>query len=849
MAGRLVEWIGQKKRLRYALLALFILCVLPFAALAYGQVAPTLPPPSDDARTLSGMWEYRLGDSPHRQGRTPDWITDTKLPWQRVGSPGNVDLRSGQVAWFRATIPTGNWEAPSLLVVSSRLLFEVYLGSRYIFSNAVGDQGVRGVAGNNWEVVPLPGAVGGQTLYFRVRAVGMGSEFSNVNIGARVRHLSTVMGASLPRFAIATMLVVLGLIALGVGFIRGASRAIVPLGVTALLSAIYIVTGAPVRLQLIRSGAMWDFFEVGALLFVPVGFYAFLARSTADRAQTYFRRAWQAHLGLGLICLILGGTGLMPMRYVLPIFDVAIILNAVGTGYFLTLMSMGRLPSSRFVVLGSAVLLFGMLGDIFLGSLPELYLLAVPQIGHVALMVCVLVFSYSLLIEALSKTEQIGLEKQKFELAYGAVLDMTGSHSILRSASSAAEVLVRVMRVDRVCTVRLFVKNEVIADDDSAFQSATMVSQGRLVENPALTPIKQKHEAQADSMLSRNRVFVANGSLLVVPVMVNEKKWGFLTFDHYEGTEPFSGDLEYIQLVGRGLTQSVQGVRYIEETWKRAQEVSERELTESLQKLLLPRVIELPNAQAVSNYSAAESTGGDWFGYYLHEKTKCVDFFIGDVTGHGVQSALLAGVASGAVYSHEFTMSQDKFLCELVASERILRLARAVNRAVFEAGHEKLFMSMLFVSINLETGEGWYMNCGHHGFYWIQNQANKTTGMVPTPGNALGYSLTQQLNVEKFKLEQGDLLFLYSAGLTGNEGPEQKKLGVRKLKMLLEKSRDPVELQSFVIDAAKQVWQNEPVSDDVTTVVFKWLGTGRLSENTMAQTIFTESSTPQGESA
>ena len=76
--------------------------------------------------------------------------------------------------------------------------------------------------------------------------------------------------------------------------------------------------------------------------------------------------------------------------------------------------------------------------------------------------------------------------------------------------------------------------------------------------------------------------------------------------------------------------------------------ISKLEAAKTVQEAILVPPTDVPHVKTFYGYEAAEKTGGDWFGNYFHEKENLLFSLIGDVTGHGVSSALLTAAAAGA---------------------------------------------------------------------------------------------------------------------------------------------------------------------------------------------------------
>src|SRR5260370_31459160 len=102
----------------------------------------------------------------------------------------------------------------------------------------------------------------------------------------------------------------------------------------------------------------------------------------------------------------------------------------------------------------------------------------------------------------------------------------------------------------------------------------------------------------------------------------------------------------------------------------------------------------------VTDYRPAYSVGGDFYDLFWldHER---VGVFIGDVSGKGVSAALLMA-----------RISSDLRVAALAEGSPSLALAR-VNRQVLERRQPEIFVTGLYLSLDVRTHELLIANAGH----------------------------------------------------------------------------------------------------------------------------------------
>jgi ammonium transporter len=256
----------------------------------------------------------------------------------------------------------------------------------------------------------------------------------------------------------------------------------------------------------------------------------------------------------------------------------------------------------------------------------------------------------------------------------------------------------------------------------------------------------------------------------------------------------------------------------------------------AVQKALLPppgAEAQFPNCEIARHYQSASETGGDWYGLYYTPDLQSLTIYMGDVTGHGLPSALLSGVVCGAVYSSELTHgilgARDPRTANLssLAERQLRNLADVVNRIVMQTGKGELLMTMAFVTINLRTGQLTFLNAGHNMPYMVKSGAElpQVSNLV-SRGSRLGETARPEFEVVHAKLDPGDVVLLYTDGLVENQGPDGRMFSVREMKAVLGSRRSAAEIRDELVTRAHGVWGDQPLADDHSLLVFRWTPQG-----------------------
>ena len=244
------------------------------------------------------------------------------------------------------------------------------------------------------------------------------------------------------------------------------------------------------------------------------------------------------------------------------------------------------------------------------------------------------------------------------------------------------------------------------------------------------------------------------------------------------------------------------------------------QLARQVQQRLFPTSPpQVPGLDAWGVSIPAHATGGDYFDF-LSLPGGSLGLVIGDVSGHGFDSAIL--------------MAQTRALVRAAARreagpDRILadpaRILSEVNALLAPDLGENRFVGMIAVDINPRTRAVRWANAGHVPGYVLDGKGRIKTTLAST-GVVLGlFPDAAFATHEGPPLERGDLLVLFTDGVTEAEAPDGIMCGAEWALDVVRAHahRSSAEILEALCDAVRDFAESRPQQDDVTAIVCRIL--------------------------
>jgi len=247
---------------------------------------------------------------------------------------------------------------------------------------------------------------------------------------------------------------------------------------------------------------------------------------------------------------------------------------------------------------------------------------------------------------------------------------------------------------------------------------------------------------------------------------------------------------------------------------KSYQKVREKELLEKelqvarqVQAGFLPSgPIQIEGFDVSTFFRSAKEVGGDYFD--IIPLKKGVGIVIADVSGKGIPAALVMANLHATLH----TLADD--CCTVESVTRI-------NRSLFKDTPSHLFVTFFIGKLNNLTGEFTYINAGHNPPVVVRQDG--TLERLTKGGMVLGISLDSEFETDSVVLKPGDLLLLYTDGLTEAGLPEIEPLGEKNVMDLLIRFREKT-TDSIVESIIKEVEESTKgilQTDDMAMILLK----------------------------
>ncbi len=212
-------------------------------------------------------------------------------------------------------------------------------------------------------------------------------------------------------------------------------------------------------------------------------------------------------------------------------------------------------------------------------------------------------------------------------------------------------------------------------------------------------------------------------------------------------------------------------------------------------------------------YQPAREVGGDYYDISRLDENH-IAFMIGDVSGKGMPAALYAVKLQGLFDSLTSVFSSPK--------EILVRMNESISRRLTR----KYFMTAVLGVIDTATGQMRLARAGHNAPIYYSAQRDETF-IVEPPGLGIGLDsgavFEEELREECLALGRGDMIVLYTDGITEAMNGKGEQFSEERLLGLVGKSRllSANQLKEKIVDELIHFCERSLLDDDTTLLVIK----------------------------
>jgi sigma-B regulation protein RsbU (phosphoserine phosphatase) len=245
-------------------------------------------------------------------------------------------------------------------------------------------------------------------------------------------------------------------------------------------------------------------------------------------------------------------------------------------------------------------------------------------------------------------------------------------------------------------------------------------------------------------------------------------------------------------------------IKNLEERARNEQELS---LAQQTQESLLPRCLpQFENFHVHAFSTPTRYVGGDFYDFQQLSSGAWTGI-LADVSGKGISAALLSSMVLGA------------FSMELRSGTQPQEVLDRINQLLCEKSLPFQFVTLFLFLLN-EDGSGQFISAGHNPAYLFRTATGRIEKLL-SEHHFLGMFDIASYQSRPLQLNPGDILVVYSDGLTDAQNKQDQMFGEeRLLQIIREEGRlGSQAIKQKLLNAIEEFTEGTPQTDDITLVV------------------------------
>jgi serine phosphatase RsbU (regulator of sigma subunit)/anti-sigma regulatory factor (Ser/Thr protein kinase)/transposase len=306
------------------------------------------------------------------------------------------------------------------------------------------------------------------------------------------------------------------------------------------------------------------------------------------------------------------------------------------------------------------------------------------------------------------------------------------------------------------------------------------------------------------------------GNMFVTPVKrITEEinrvgKEGLAGGFHFSGHGEFADISNAFNRMMKELKQSE------EELTDKARLKREMQLAQSIQQTLLPkRVPDTEGFEISAKYGAAMEVGGDYYDFfYVDENT--IGITVGDVSGKGIGGAFMMSITRTALRLEARGQKS--------ASEVLTRL----NNVLYSEFKKGMYITLFYIILDSKRRVINYASAGHTPLILYRAETDQVYKLNPR-GFPIGLNVgdlklfKKGITNERISLNKGDLLLVYTDGITEAMNSKREEYGEQRLLKMIKRYKrlSTSKFAEKLIEDIREFTSGTPQSDDFTFIVIR----------------------------
>ncbi len=301
-------------------------------------------------------------------------------------------------------------------------------------------------------------------------------------------------------------------------------------------------------------------------------------------------------------------------------------------------------------------------------------------------------------------------------------------------------------------------------------------------------------------------------SFISVPLIKGKQVIGVLSAADKRTREPFdSFEMKVLTTVAAQLADSLIRIQSRKHEARMAAYLRDVEMAARIQQNSLPIIpSNVAGLRVATRYRACRDVGGDFYDLLYHSENR-ISVLIADVAGKGVPAALFME------YSKTLLAGMIPRFMDPVST------LSAANQEIFQNSRMELYVTVMLVQLEREFRRLRVASAGHNHQMLVRMSEKKIEDLT-TGGTPLGAFENVEYLERVASYESGDLLCLYTDGITEAEGREDFDFfGEERLQEAILKysGLDPSEIIEKIFQEVADFQGGREASDDATLIVIR----------------------------
>jgi phosphoserine phosphatase RsbU/P len=299
-------------------------------------------------------------------------------------------------------------------------------------------------------------------------------------------------------------------------------------------------------------------------------------------------------------------------------------------------------------------------------------------------------------------------------------------------------------------------------------------------------------------------------AVLAVPLGVADKVFGIIYADSPIAEGRFTEDhLKVLTTLASVAAIRVENARLVEARLERERLERELALASEIQQRFQPTAPPQIAGYELQGISfPCYEIGGDYYDFIEREDGRLV-IALGDVSGKGTAAALLMSSLHAAI--HAQSASHDSLSATISAVNRYLADNIPANR----------FVTLFYAELEPDSGSLSFLNAGHNPPLIVH--AAGTVEQLASGGLPLGIKPDAEYREGRTQLQLGDVLVVYSDGVTEAVSPSGEEFGPTRLYEVVSRNVEAsaAGIRDRIESSLTKFSQGTSAADDITLVIVK----------------------------